>query len=278
MTNPAHATPAPGTNAEMPTPSAAPAPQVTDVQVETKAPAAPAAPLSESPVNAQSATSDANQAAAAEAPKAEAPAPIAVSTTGVEAFDQVGRMLAEKGVTNSNDILTAAASGELSLADKAAMVEALGPDVANLAMAQLEGEVTRQREAGTAQATAQQAYADKVMGGTEGSWKQLQDFARSPEAGFSEADQIAIQEMLDDGGVKGEWAIDQIANLYQKSQGFSKAPSLLSGDGPTTAGFEPLSKVQYAEEMRSAQKKFGDGSREVEALRNRRVESLRRGF
>lgn len=261
--------------------SGLPAPAAPAAPAPVEAPATPAQ-LSGSPVNADSSSSAANQAAvaAAEAPAPveAAPAPaVTVTTTGVEAFDQVGRMLGEKGITNAPDILAAAAKGELSLADKAAMVEALGPDVANLAMAQLEGEVARQREAGTEQANAQKAYADKALG-TEGAWESLVAFAQSAEAGFTPADQQAIDSMLADGGVKGEWAINEIVNRFKKSQGFSQAPNLLSGDGATQAGFEPLSKANYATEMREAQNKYGEGSKEVEALRSRRMESLRRGF
>ncbi len=267
MTDVSAATPAPGTNAEMPTPAAAPQAQATPAQ------------MSNSPVNADSSASAQNQAAAAEpAPVEAAPAPaVTVQTTGIEAFDQVGRMLADKGVANSTDILNAASKGELSLADKAAMVEALGPDVANLAIAQMEGEVAKQRDAGVQQADAQKAYADKALG-SEGAWETLADFARSPEANFSPDDQVAIDSMLAEGGIKSEWAINEIVNRFKKSEGFSQAPSLLSGDGPNQAGFAPLSKTDYATEMREAQSKHGEGSKEVEALRNRRMESIRRGF
>lgn len=261
-------------------PSAAPAAPAATPVAATPAIVAHGSDSTSSPVSAEAAASNAAQLAAAEPVEAPAPAaaPVSVSTTGVEAFDQVGRMLAEKGVANSNDILSAAANGELSLADKAAMVTALGPDIANLAISQMEGEVSKQRALGTEQASSQQAYADKVLGGKEGSWEALRAFINTPEAGFSDADKTAISEMIAEGGVKGEWAIDQMAARYQKSQGFNVVPSLLSGDGPTTVGFEPLSKGEYASSMRDAQNKFGEGSREVESLRVRRTESIRRGF
>ena len=97
-----------------------------------------------SPVSAAAAASNEAQLAAAaqdapaEAPAAEAPAELSlgepstkvqdkqVFQTGNEAFDQVAALLDSKEVPGYSDILVEAASGELSLASKAALVDSLG--------------------------------------------------------------------------------------------------------------------------------------------------------
>ena len=253
--------------------------------------------LSNRPVNAQSAASDAVQAGiaqeAAAAEVAEAtPAPAEplsvdgkpsersdaqVFKTGNESFDQVAALLNSKGVDNYADVLVEAASGELSLASKASLVDKLGADVAGLVMKQLDTEISAQRAVGDSEAQRLQSYADEKLG-VEGGWTALQEFVSSEESGYSAEDRAALNELLAAGGIKGEWAINEVSSKYAKSQGFTQVPNLLSGDGPTQAGFQPLSKTEYVAEMRDAQRKFGEGSREVEALRNRRSVSIQRGM
>jgi hypothetical protein len=242
--------------------------------------------LSNRPVNAQSAASEviqtgiAQEAAAAEAAEAN-PAPAeqqsSVLKTGNESFDQVAALLNSKGVDNYADVLVEAASGELSLASKASLVDKLGAEVAGLVMKQLDTEISAQRAIGESEAQRLQSYADEKLG-VEGGWTALQEFVASEESGYSAEDRAALNELLSAGGVKGEWAINEVSSKYAKSQGFTQVPNLLSGDGPTQAGFQPLSKTEYVSEMRKAQQQFGEGSREVEALRNRRAATLQRGL
>jgi hypothetical protein len=260
------------------------------------APAAPAAApeaapiLADSAVNAEAAAShqvqatiaaeEAAAAAPAEQPPATeaTPAPAPIESVGNAVFDQVGKLLADKGHADPTAILAGAAEGELSLEARASLVESLGPDIANLVVSQLEGEVTKQRESVAQEAEAQKKYANEQLGVEDGGWEQLKEFANSDESGYSDGDRQALDSMLREGGVKAQWAIDQIVSRTQKSQGFTQVPHLLSGDGPTTAGFEPLTKAGYVEEMRKVQFKYGEGSREVEALRNRRAQSIQRGY
>lgn len=275
----------------LPAPSGAPsAPASTETPATVLPQAMPGqqvAPLSTSPVNAEAAASETAQIAAAQeaAPVVEEAAAVVpalnvpitpVSVTGNDKFDQVGKMLNDKGV-EAVDILTNAAEGALSLADKAAMVDALGADLANMAISQMEGEVTRLQEEGAAKAQKQKEYVDKALGG-EGQWEALQAFALSPESGYTPEDQAALNDMLAEGGVKGQWAIDAVVAQYTKSQGFSKQPTLISGDGPTQVGFTPLTRADYRIQMRDAQQKFGDGSKEVVALQQQRSLSISKGF
>ena len=62
--------------------------------------------------------------------------------------------------------------------------------------------------------------------------------------------------MLSKGSTQGEWAINELANRYTKSQGFTQEPTLLAGDGQPQSGFQPLSKAEYTAAMRDAQYAF----------------------
>ena len=266
------------------------------------APAAPVVPtvakpsdtLSSSPVSAEASASNQAQLAAAAQDAAEpAPAPAELSlgetsartdkqvfSTGNESFDQVAALLEAKSVPGYSDILVEAATGDLSLASKAALVDSLGADVAGLVTKQLENEITAQKASGNAEASRLQDYVADQLGMEKGdaAWTGLRDFVLSDNSGYSDADRTALNDMLAAGGVKAEWAIKEAISTFQKSQGFTQAPNLILGDGPTASGFQPLSKADYVSEMRNAQNKFGEGSREVEALRNRRSMSLQRGL
>ena len=274
MSELAHATPAPGTNPDMPTPQAA-------------APAA--APISTSPVNAEASASAAVQASLAAPAPVEAPAPapapagkVEPIVTGNKAFDQVSALLADKGVANYAAILSEATQGEVSLANKAALAETLGLPIAEMVLGQLEAEVTVQKAKGQENANALKLKAAESFGYSpeqaEETWSALTNFARSEESGLTPEDLTVMSEMLNKGGVQAEMALNDVIRRYEKSQGFTKVPSLLAGEGPTQSGFTPISKGEYAESMREAQQKYGEGSREVEALRNRRLASMQRGY
>jgi hypothetical protein len=202
--------------------------------------------------------------------------------TGNEAFDQVGSLLAEKGVEHVNDILAAAAAGEVSLALKADLVEVLGPQVADMALKQLEGEVSRQREEGAAEGKRQTEAIAKALGADEATAGEavnaLKEFVLSAESGYSDADRQALDAMLAAGGPQADMAIRDALGRYQQSAGYTQVPTLLTGDGPTASGFQPLSKADYVDQIGQTVEKYGEGSREVEALRKRRTLSIQRGY
>jgi hypothetical protein len=294
MTGLTNATPAPGSNAPMPTPTAAPVTEAAPVVAPVAKPAdvVTAAALPTSAVNAQSSTSDAAQVAlAAEAtPAVEAPAaaePVEPTAkpafdTGNKAFDQVASLLADKNVPGYSGILLEAASGEISLSSKAALAEALGGPVAELVLNQLQSEMTSQQEAGTKEGDRLKLKVVEAFGYSpeqaDETWTALQNFARSPESGLTPTDLEALDEMLTKGGVQGDMAINDMVSRYEKSQGFTRVPNLMQGDGKTQSGFKPMSKTDYQTSMREAQNTFGEGSREVDALRQQRTVSIQRGY
>ena len=230
---------------------------------------------------------------AAEAPaEAAAPeaAPVAETSevmarpvsTGNESFDQVSALLAEKGVEGYSQILVEAANGEVSFASKAKLIESLGMGVADMVMKQLDAESSAIKAKGSAEASRLKEKAAEAFGFTadraEDIWTDMAAFVKSPESGLSQEDRMAMNSMLKVGGIQGDMVIADIAARYEKSQGFQKTPTLLSGDGNTQSGFEPLTKQAYQTELQDVVKKFGYESREAQALQNRRSVSMQKGY
>ena len=288
-------TPAPGTGS-MPTPDAS---VQAPVSASPEAGTVQAAPtpivaekhvdLSTQPQNAAAAASHQNQAEAhataqAEAAPEAAPAPAAATptSTGNVAFDQVAALMADKGVANYSDILVEAAGGEISFASKAALIESMGAPLAEMVMGQLNTEAASLQAANTAEATRLQNKAAEVFGFSEDRaadvWADIETFVKSPEAGLSDADRAAMNNMLKAGGIQGDMVIADIAARFQKSQGFQKPANLLTGDGAPSTAFQPMTKQAYQAEMATAVKTFGYNSREAEALRNRRSASMQKGY
>ena len=255
----------------------------------------PAPELAASPVNAQSAASDAAQAAiaaqqaaaeAAQAPAAE-PAPAAAQAgasfnSGNDAFDQAGALLAEKGVANYAEILAAAAEGRMSLSQKVQLTEKLGVNTAQMVVNSLEAEITRQEQVAAAAIGEAKAAVAKELGmgadQADAAWAHLQEFVSSPESGLSDADRDLLNDMITAGGAKASMALRDVTTRLRQSPGFTQVPTLLSGDGPTQSGFQTLTKEQYQRDIQETVKKFGYNSPEAEALRNRRSMSIQRGI
>lgn len=271
-------------NSGLPAPSGAPAAAPAGDTPTT--PPEQTAALPTSPVNAQSATSDAVQRdiaaqQAAQAQEAQAPAPVHVEVTGNKVFDDAAGLMAGK-VDNVNDILKEAASGEVSLATQADLVSKLGAEVASLVINSMKTEVDAIRTKGEAQSTAIKNKLAESLGApaeqANDVWEQVAAYARSAESGLSEADVKGLNDLLKQGGVAADLAVGKLSELYQKSQGFNLMPNLIQGQGGMQGSFEPLTKQQYSAQMREAVATHGEGSREVEALRNRRTLSIQRGF
>ena len=277
----ANATPAPGSSEGLPAPKGIVAAPVVEPVIEPVVPVEgapvvePVAPVVETPALLE-------EPAVVVEPVVAAVAVAPPTPTGNAKFDQVAELLAAKNVVGYEAILSEAAAGEISLTNKAALVEALGADVAQLVMGQLDTEITAQRATGAAEGSRLKEYASEKFGGTkeqaEESWTVLAAFAKSEASGLDTADRTALNKMLQSGGKQGEWAINQLHDLYKKSSGFQSVPSLISGDGPTQSSFTPLSRQDYQAQIGPAIRKFGEGSREVAALRNNRSVSKQRNF
>lgn len=263
-----------------------------------------------SPVNSQSASSKANQQAAAAGeqqgltnkdaegtvtdqgttegtPQAPAaPEPVSLdpkprfSSSGNEHIDQVANLIANSGVKNAEALVNEVVEGKaLSLSSKAELVEEFGADIATLVINQLETAVSSMKKAGEVEGARLKDYAAKRFGSTdvEGTWVALQNFAHSPEANLSLDDRRTMNTMLEVGGLQAEMVINSLGDKYKQSTGYSNPPMLMQGDGPSGDGFQPMSKVDYQQQIGPAIVKYGEASQEVQALRNRRAISISRG-
>lgn len=226
-------------------------------------------------------------AAPAEAPTelsldGEAAPAITVPSTGYEEFDTVGKMLAEKGVATAPDIMeNFLETGEISLADKAVIVDALGDTVAAMAFKQLES--TAEGIIAEAKADTQKSmdYANEKFNGKDAqtTWDEIQAYVRSTESGFSEADLAEMNTMLAAGGLQAQLVIDKVHSVYSADSGNSIPGALLEGDSASTGlTFEPISRADYTAAMGKAVREHGEDSPQVRDLDRRRTLSMQRGY
>ena len=262
--------PAPGSTAGLPAPPAT-----------TAEPTAPSAPVA-----AQESQQGTVQQQAVPTPTpteavlTEAPVDFGVKT-GIQALDDVASLLATQKFAGTDTILREVTeTGQISLTSKADLVKALGPDIAKLVINQLEGSVAAAKEQATKEGERLKSYALERFGGQDGEavWAGVQRFARSEASGFTAADRASMNKMLQAGGIQAEMVINEIARRYESSSGYTRQPNLLQGQSAGTQSFQPLSKQQYAEELRTVVQKYGYNSREANALQQRRAMSAQRGY
>lgn len=207
---------------------------------------------------------------------------IVVKETGYDEFDDVAKMLGEKGVATVNEIMDDFLNeGEISLANKAVMIEALGEGVANMAFKQMEGAANKVIQEAKADTKKSMDYANEKFGGDDPdlTWKQIKEYVKTPEAGFSEADLAAMNDMLADGGLKAQLVIDKVHAVYTRDKNVSLPGTLLEGDvAPNGGTFEPISRIDYTAEMGKAVGKYGEDSHQVRDLNRRRTLSMKAGY
>ena len=206
-----------------------------------------------------------------------------VSKTGNTTFDQVGKLLSDKGITGLDTAFAEIAqTGEVPLAMQASLVEALGDGVADLVISQLNTEVDKIKSERMVQTTATLDYAaakfgvDKAHG--QDVWKDVQTFVRSTESGFTAEDRAILTNMVQAGGLQAQLALDKIHSKFQAVQGIEQPADLLQGTTYAQTSFEPLSNREYAKEMRKIVAEHGYESRQANELRARRLTSQKRGY
>ena len=266
----------------------------------------PSAPLPNSPVNAQSASSKANQQAAAagenqglsnqdgavtdqgtnehssDLQAAEGTANLerpAFIPTGNQTIDQVNQLLQNANFDGAQEMISEVIKNqELSLNSKAILVDEMGADIAALIINQLETSVRQVKEAGEKEGKRLKEYAFQKIGGEhpDQTWAALQQQVQQ-DAGFSKDERRTMNELLGAGGYKAELVIDSLIQRYAQGGG-TIAPQIMQGDMPSQTGFKPMSKREYQEQIGPAIVKYGESSQEVQALRNRRAISMSRGY
>ena len=273
-------------------------------------PGAPADGPRTSPVNHQASQSAANQARVA----AEAPSPVSgdqvpkgpadnaqpsgpmdatpenvsltpttrtLGSTGNETVDQVLEFLGSSGLQDVDGILEEVSTAqELSLASKARLIKELGPELASMVIGNLDRAVQDQREAGEAEGKRLKEYALAQFGGTDpdGVWEGAKRFANSPASGLSADDKKVMNELLGKGGPQAEMVIRDIAQRYKKYSGYQNQGDLMEGNTGSTSMFSPLTREQYQKDIGRMVKEYGESSREVMALRQKRAQSIKMGY
>ena len=210
------------------------------------------------------------------------PQAVPVTPTGNQGFDAVGQMLGEKGIANANTIMAEfAETGTISIQAKADIMSGLGENLGIMAINQLEGTAKTMNESAKAANQIVLDYANGKFNGEDASltWNQIQEYAKSPEAGFTAADRAAMNAMLANGGLQAQLVIDKIFEVYNADPTVSTPGTLLEGDtGLNGITFDPLSRVDYTTELRAAVSKYGEDSYQVEQLNRRRTLSMQRGI
>lgn len=204
-----------------------------------------------------------------------------IPATGNKTIDDVATLLVDKKIPNADTYMKEfAETGELSLAAQAAMVEGLGEGVASLAIKQLSEESTRLKDKGTTERTEVLNYANEKFNGdnADNTWTELQTWVRSADSGITESDRAVMNDMIAKGGLQAKLAIDKIASLYYKDAANSSPADLLNGDTYTAAGFIPISRKEYTDQLRVAMRDHGEGSVQVNDLNRKRELSISRGY
>lgn len=206
---------------------------------------------------------------------------IKVGSTGNKDVDGVGQLLAKNNIANADAIIKEySETGDVSLANKAVILEALGDSVGELALNQLATVATTVNEKSKAARNEVLNYANDKFGGNDAdkTWAEIQDYVKLPESGFSAEDRTAMTKMLKAGGLQARLVIDNIANVYAQDSNTTSPADLLSGDTLVQGNFDPITSKEYSVLVNEATTKFGYESTEVQKLQQRRERSRAQGI
>lgn len=259
-------------------------PEALKVEEFDKAQAAKAEAEKASQEAAEAGDTPAKEAAPAEDLTLE-PAPadvnIDIPATGNKVIDDVAKILVDKKIPNADSIMKEfAETGELSLSAQAALVDGLGESIAALAIKNLTGEASRLKDKGTKERTEILNYTNEKFNGSdaEKTWSELQAWTRSADSGISDEDRTVMTDMLKKGGLQARLVVDKIADLYFANANNSTPADLLAGDTHSNAGFTPISRKEYTDQLRVAVREYGEESVQVRDLNRKREISISRGY
>lgn len=207
-------------------------------------------------------------------------APTGPTPTGVAEIDTVASVLSKAGATDVNAAMAELLKdGAMSLTTKARLMSEGDPAVVQMAITQAEQHVTQVRAAKTAAGQAVREHAAKALGveasAADSVWQTVGAFFNS--GAFTAEEQASINKMLTSEDT-GRFAVNEIVTRMKNDPGFVQPATLISGGAPTATGFEPVSKADYLEQIGPAIHKYGEDSREVRALRARRMTTVKRGM
>lgn len=114
--------------------------------------------------------------------------------------------------------------------------------------------------------------------GGEQMWQGILDWIASGDSGLTREGGEAYNKMLSEGGVQAELAAKELSNMFKQSPGFTQNADLQQADQVAQpVGVEPISRLEYVEELDKAVRQYGEYSPQAEALHKRREFTLRKG-
>lgn len=114
--------------------------------------------------------------------------------------------------------------------------------------------------------------------GGEDMWKSIIDWIGSGESGLTREGAVEYNKMLDAGGVQAELAAQELVKMFKQSPGFTQDAQLQQGDQVAQpAQLEPISRIEYVEELDKVVRQYGEYSPQAEALHKRREYTLSKG-
>ena len=126
-----------------------------------------------------------------------------------------------------------------------------------------------------AQSDAQTIYD---AAGGEQMWQGIIDWIASGESGLTKEGGEAYNKMLAEGGVQAELAAKELSNMFKQSPGFTQNADLTKADQVAQPqGIEPISRMDYVNQLDKIVREEGEYSPAAEALHKRREFTLRQG-
>jgi hypothetical protein len=114
--------------------------------------------------------------------------------------------------------------------------------------------------------------------GGEAMWDGIVKWIGEGQSGLSKAGGEAYNAMLAAGGVQAELAARELSTMYKQSPGFTQDASLQSADqSAQPQGIQPISRIDYVEQLDAVVRKSGEHSPEAKALHERRIFSMQNG-
>ena len=114
--------------------------------------------------------------------------------------------------------------------------------------------------------------------GGEAMWEGIVQWIGSGASGLSKEGGEAYNTMLAAGGVQAELAARELSSMYKQSPGFTQDSSLQKADqSAQPTGIQPISRIDYVEQLDAIVRKSGEHSPEAKALHERRIFSMQNG-
>ena len=109
-------------------------------------------------------------------------------------------------------------------------------------------------------------------------WQGIIDWIASGESGLTKEGGEAYNKMLAEGGVQAELAAKELSNMFKQSPGFTQNADLTKADQVAQPqGIEPISRMDYVNQLDKIVREEGEYSPAAEALHKRREFTLRQG-